>query len=296
MEKYDNIQDVFNLTPGNNVNFLGLNWRFLQPDESVSPDILFTTNILCGGRIDADYVAKAYKACEFKIVISCQTDEEYETRPKKGAAMSIMEWSKVPKRKYVHKGLKGVIGIIFAKRYLDGIYISITCANTYVNYMKVVPTKLGLILRTAMLTYASNHLDIKNAYNHAANKDLVKYYRKLGWVLGNQACEVEESVTLVFESIKPEDIDEFLESYDVSLIKTISGYPMKMCNYDIQKVISKTKTDFASVIHNIEELISKYGSICLPKEQLSTALKNVYDETDNTYNESFDIKNYEPPE
>jgi hypothetical protein len=289
MDEYEKINDVFNLTPGNNVNFLGLNWRFLLPDEVVEPDVLFTPLILCDGKIDANYVSKAYKACEFKIIISCQRDEEHEARPPRGA-MSLAEWGRVPKRKYFHKGLKGVIGIIFAKRYLDGIYISITCASTYED-KKIVPTKLGLILRTAMLNYARNHLGIVNAYNHAANADLLKYYRKLGWILGNQACSSVDPISDQFMRIKSDDMDKFLESYDVTLILTKEGYPMKLCDYDTGKMIESTIRDVMNVKGGIERLRNKYGSICLPRHNFSEYLKDVYDETETRkYNESYDIK------
>jgi hypothetical protein len=289
MDEYEKINDVFNLKPGNDVNFLGLNWKFLLPDEVVESDIIFTPLLLCDGKIDANYIAKAYKACEFKIIISCQRDEELETRPPRGD-MSILEWGKVPKRKYVHKGLKGVIGIIFAKRYLDGIYISITCASTYEN-RKIVPTKLGLILRTTMLNYARNHLNITNAYNHAANKELLKYYRKLGWILGNQACETPDAISDQFERIGSEDIDKLLESYDVSLIITKEGYPMKLCNYNTTKMIANTIRDFMAVKDNIDRLFIKYPGMCLSKDNFSEYLKDKYDETENRrYNETYDIK------
>jgi hypothetical protein len=288
MEKYGNVEDVLNLTPGNEAQFLGLNWKFLLPEEIVAPDILFTPHILCDGKIGLDYIAKAYKACEFKIIISCQRDEEHQKRPRP-PGMTFDQYKTVLPQTYRHKGLKGVIGIIFAKKYLDGIYISITCATTR-DANKIVPTKLGLLLRTTILNYANRHLGIKNAYNHAANTDLVKYYRKLGWILGNQGCEAEDPISREFKTITVENLDDFLKSYDVGLIKTESGYPMKLCNYNVDSLIEKSIADFMSAKPGIDKLFQKYGSICLPKGYFSEYLSNVFDESDNTYNKQYDIK------
>ena len=207
--------------------------------------------------------------------------------------MPIMEWAKVPTQKYSHKNLSGVLGIIFAKPHLDGIYISLTCANTYKNN-KIVQTKLGLILRTTMLNFIRTNLGVRNVYNHAGNKDLVGYYKRLGWVLTNQICGVEDDVSIAFRKINDRDtLKTFLSSHDVELIKTNHGYPMRICDFNIENIIANMYTELKRVEPTIVSLLSENGgSLCLPRFEFSEYLKNVYDESDNEYNSGYNITKY----
>ena len=289
---YTSLVRLLNITPGDRVSFLGLTWAFLHPSENLEKDILFTDLNLCDGKLNSEYIRKAYQRSEFKIIVYCQRDEEVMVRPPKGV-LPFMTWAKLPLQPYRHRGLKGVIGIIFAKKYLDGIYINVTCANTYDSNQNVIPTKIGLILRTAMLNFSRNHLGFQNAYNHAGNQDLVLYYKRLGWVLSNQICGVIDDISLKFNELSnPEDIKALLNSDFVkNTLLTNSGYPMRLCNYDLDMINKKTMEEFAKV--KVEDIIVKYGSLCLPKKPFSNSLKNVYDEANNEYDESYDILNQE---
>ena len=288
------LESVLNLTPGQKTEFLGLSWHFLAPNEQPPRDILFTPTILCDGKIEAKYIAKAYNACEFKIVVSCTRDEVLSTRPPRGS-MPFTQWAKLPKQQYSHKNLPGVIGIIFAKRHLDGVYISLTCASTYKGG-EIVQTKLGLILRTTMLNFIRNNLGVQNVYNHAANQALVGYYKRLGWVLTNQQCGVDDKISIEFNDIDVKDrvaLETFLASHDVELIKTAYGYPMRICNFNIENTIANMYAELKRVEPTIVGLLAENGgSLCLPRGDFSNYLKNVHDESDNEYDSNFNITNY----
>jgi len=288
------LQSVLNLAPGQKTEFLGLSWHFLAPNEQPPRDILFTPTILCDGKIDAKYIAKAYKSCDFKIVVSCTRDEVLSKRPPKDPSIPFMQYAKIPPQKYSHKNLSGVIGIIFAKRHLDGVYINLTCASTYKGG-KIIQTKLGLILRTTMLNFIRTNLGVRNVYNHAANQDLVGYYKRLGWVLTNQICGVDDDVSIAFRQIKDDvTLKTFLASHDVELIKTAHGYPMRICDFNIENTIANMYVDLKRVETTIVGLLAENsGSLCLPRADFSGYLKNVYDESDNEYNSEYDITNYE---
>jgi hypothetical protein len=285
------LNNVLNLTPGNEVEFLGLTWRFLLPKEKLADNILFAPAHLCDSSINPHYIRDAYSHCPYKIVIYCARDEQKEKRPPKPIGMSIPEYAKVPKQKISQKNISGVIGIIFAKPHLDGIYISIVCSTTFVDG-KSVPTKLGLILQTTMLNYATNVLGFKNAYNHAANLQLVKYYRKLGWVLTNQICGVNDELSLKFLNAGSDaELNELLNSFEVSLIKVPSGFPMRLCNINMDELFQILFKDFSAVYPKIVEILEKQTTLCLPKINFSEALVDEFDTNENTrrFDKNYDI-------
>ncbi len=285
------LKNVLNLTPGNEVKFLGLTWKFLLPEEKLAKNVLFAPTFLCDSSIMPDYIKNAFSHCPYKIVIYCARDEQLEKRPPKLPGMSFKEYANVSTQKINQKNISGVIGIIFAKPHLDGIYISIVCSSTFVDG-KSVPTKLGLILQTTMLNYATTVLGFKNAYNHAANLNLVKYYRKLGWVLTNQICGVNDEISQKFSNVVSEaELNELLNSYDLSLIKNLSGYPMRLCNINMDEMFQILIKDISAVYPNIVKILKEKTTLCLPKQNFSDALINVFDTNEKTrrFDESFDI-------
>ena len=267
-----NVTEILNLTPGNEVSFLGLTWRFMAEGEQIPEDILFNPAILCNTikeknrtmpGVDTEYIKRAYRNCPYKIVIICNRDEILNSRGDT-EGMKVEQIRKMPINTYIHKGLRGVVGIIFAKPYLDGIYISVTCSQTYDEEGKRINTKFGLILRTTMLNYARKYLDIKNAYNHAANKQLVAYYRKLNWELSDKICGVQDEITEKFNETSAEDLNAFLES-DAVRGKLGDVYPMRLCDYNIELMKQELKSDIIANYAKLAEYIGVGNGLCNTK-------------------------------
>lgn len=265
------INQILNLRPGQEVDFFNLKWKFLKEKESLDKDILFYPTNICDD-IMPKYIAEAYHACPYKIVIYCKRDEQGMNWPKN---LPLAQKLKTPKTQYIQKDIQGVVGLIFAKPYLDGIYISITCSTSFFEG-KTIPTKFGLLLRTAIINYAFNHLNISNFYNHAANEGLVKYYRRLGWILTNQQCGVEDAVSQKFSKISSEELDEFLKSFDVSLIKTPSGFPMRLCLKNLQSLNENTIKNFMDIYPKLLAFFEKQKTFCLPKNNFSSSLTDPF--------------------
>ena len=261
--------NIANLKPGEQEDFLGLTFRFLLPEEKLSRDVLFSPITLCDGKLDSDYIAKAYRSCPYKIIIGCSRKETVLSRPKKLPSQTSTQWGMIPPKPYEHNDMKGVIGICFAKPYLDGIYISLICASTYYEN-KIVSTKLGLILQVTMLNFAVNHLGLKNAYNDAANKDLVKYYSKLGWVLSNQPCDVDDPLAIQFQ--RANDFQSFMNSVQVDEIKTNHGYPMRLCNINPELLTRYLVKEIENVQPVLAKLLQGMNGLCLPKQNFAESL------------------------
>lgn len=260
--------ELLNLKQGQEVEYMGLRWKFLLPYEKVDDQIIFTSSA-CGGNVGDDYIMKARVSSEFQIIVYCSKHERY------------ME-------KCVEKegDFSGVIGFCFAKKiYNNGIYISITCSESrslkkrstlqkelqkpfYTlsenSKMSVVKTKIGLLLRVIMLRYARS-IGITSAYNHAANQPLVQYYKKLGWVISteNTPCYDHDPLVSEFLQIKGVIPVDYFKAHSAS--ETCRGWAMKLCNYDVDQV---TRYGVDEFIQNLPEVTRWYnleGRTCIGK-------------------------------
>lgn len=295
----EQLMNVLNLVPGRETDFLGLKWKFLLPGEILPDDIMFSHMHMCDGLNDS-YVAKEFAACEYKIVIHCSRDETSELKDllvgKDRFNLALI--SKLIPKKYNYTNLKGVVGIIFAKKELDGLYISVICSTSYIDKRQVLPTKFGLVLQTAMQNFAIKHLGITNFYNHAASKPLVKYYKKLGWVLGDKQCDLDDPIANKFTTIETDtDMEEFLESFEVKQIVTKSGYPMRLCGVDLSRINLRLFSEIDKVFGNLMRILSEKGTLCLPKEPFYEYLededKRMPEGGRRRYKKFFYIHNYD---
>ena len=238
--------ELLNLSPGEQVDFLGLTWRFLNENENLDENIFFSGNI-CQG-ITKLYVAEARVSCPWQIVIMCKSNNNY-----------------------------GIVGLMFAKPYApDAIYESIICSETVSQTKKLtdfaklprnlkykaglVKTKFGLLLRIIMMRYANRTFGITTAYNHAANKELVEYYKKLGWKVMGAKCIEKDPISEAFTDMY---LPSFFESY--KSLEDSKGWPMKLCNINIDTLTANAVTEFAENKSNLYEWFRVHGTLCLPR-------------------------------
>jgi hypothetical protein len=103
---------------------------------------------------------------------------------------------------------------------------------------------------------------------------------------------VNDEISQKFSNVVSEaELNELLNSYDLSLIKNLSGYPMRLCNINMDEMFQILIKDISAVYPNIVKILKEKTTLCLPKQNFSDALINVFDTNEKTrrFDESFDI-------
>lgn len=96
----------------------------------------------------------------------------------------------------------------------------------------IVKTNFGVMLRCLLLKYAET-IGITNVYNDSVSEELIPYYSKFNFRLGNEKCGINDEITNQHEKIivgknKKEEAT-FIESLKKAKYKTNHGYRMKLC-------------------------------------------------------------------
>jgi len=119
-------------------------------------------------------------------------------------------------------------------------------------YKTTVATGMGTILRSILIHYCFVH-GYENIYNDAADADLVPYYARFGFRLGQERCNTDDEITAWHEA----HLDALESEIQRTAVKTSAGYRMKLCNKFDQALIAYHNKQILVV----EELLKKYPDL-----------------------------------
>lgn len=236
------LDKVLQLHPGQNTTFLHTEVLFLEDAKSwpeqypLDPSKTYFSGITepCRWSISEKYFKEAMAAADFTIVAVCCAGP--------------------------YCGVKAFATGYRDKHDLNGVYVSLSCnseiADQDENFLKL---RLGQILKVALLNYAYS-LGLKHAYNHASNSKLLPFHRRNGWLLSNEVCGKEDPIAKEFADMPAANIDAYLAELKSSgrLVETGSGYPMRLCEFNIALMIDEVREHVESLLPHIHADPSVY--------------------------------------
>ena len=100
---------------------------------------------------------------------------------------------------------------------------------------------MGTILRAILVHYCFSHGYV-NVYNDAAGADLIPYYARFGYRLGEKPCNTDDEITEWHNA----HLDASIKTLETNAHKTNHGYRMKLCNHFDGKLLDyyKMKIEF----------------------------------------------------
>jgi hypothetical protein len=248
----ENYEDLFSMTPGEYYTFFNYHMKFYDfdnPEHKPYKDILKKQNVdnPCQLSIQADYFKTAVDKSRFAIVITFYDKDYFGNELEHIDSFILCDYDTSSKELYVSLTCSRKI---FSQTKYDEA-VTANPENEGNTETGLINISFGLLLRCIMLKYAKT-IGITDVYNHASSDDLIPYYTRFGFRLGNEKCGVKDTITENHElAIKTKKTQQFYDSLKSS--QTKRGFRMKLCGNEYDTMCSHAEEKLGKYWNELEE-------------------------------------------
>ena len=115
-----------------------------------------------------------------------------------------------------------------------------------------ISLRTAQLLKLTLFNYCNTYLNIKHAYNSAAEVDAAMIHARNGMTLKTVKCNQPDQLAERFNSLSTDEKRQLMESGTLS--KDSSGsYPMKLCNYNFNVLLANLLTHTINAIQKLEQ-------------------------------------------
>lgn len=236
-----NSDDLFSITPGQTYKFFGFKLSFYDfdlPSQQPFKEEIIQQSIqqTCRWQINNNYYREKLSAARFLLIITYNDlsdgSEEIDSF---------------------------IMANVMPENPNNDLYISLSCARENWSEKKNAPVKTGFgtILRCILFKYVKT-IGYNDIYNSAAHYGLINYYKRWGFRLNKNKCDIPDELTDKHEEYISQNID--IPKADLKDVEKKRGYDMKLCGNDSTKICEYARKQLAKVWKELENFEDIYYS------------------------------------